>query len=473
MEENAVYSFLRERLEGKSCAVLGYGISNRPLCEVLLSFGATVTVCDQKSREQIPGLRAAEEKGVTFVCGGDALRVLERQSFDLVFRSPGFRPDLPEIREAVRRGAELTSEMELFLEATPATVIGITGSDGKTTTTTITSLLLEEAGKRNGGRVFLGGNIGAPLLPRVLDMRREDFAVVELSSFQLMTMKRSPHRAVITNLSPNHLNWHTDMQEYVDAKCNIFRGEGNEMLVLNRENAESWALRDTIGEGKAIYAFSSDETREVSVGVCLRHGVIGLPCGDDVLPLLDTREIRIPGRHNVENFEAAIAVTLGLVTHVEDISAVARRFTGVPHRLELVREMNGIRFYNSSIDSSPSRTMAALSAIDRPPVVICGGRDKHVPFDAMADALCQKAVGVVLTGEAAGQIYEAILNSPHYRPETLPILRVPDFDEAVRTAAQMARSGEAVLLSPGCTSFDAFSNFEERGERFRTVVAAL
>ena len=473
MEENAVYSFLCARLEGKSCAVLGYGISNRPLCDVLLSFGASVTVCDQKPREEIRGVNAAEEKGITFVCGSDALGVLERQSFDLVFRSPGFRPDLPEILAAVRRGAELTSEMELFLEATPATVIGITGSDGKTTTTTITALLLEEAGKRTGGRVFLGGNIGAPLLPRVLEMRREDFAVVELSSFQLMTMKRSPHRAVITNLSPNHLNWHTDMQEYVDAKCNIFRGEGNEMIVLNRENATSWALLNTIDDKKKVYAFSSDEERQIGCGVCLRHGVIGLPYGDDVLPLLHTNQIRIPGRHNIENFEAAIAVTLGLVTHVEDIATVAKSFMGVPHRLELVREMNGIRFYNSSIDSSPTRTVAALSALDCPPVVICGGRDKHVPFDAMADALCERAVGIVLTGEAAGQIYEAILRSSHYRPETVPILHVPSFDEAVRTAARMARSGEAVLLSPGCTSFDAFNNFEERGERFRAVVAAL
>jgi UDP-N-acetylmuramoylalanine--D-glutamate ligase len=363
--------------------------------------------------------------------------------------------------------------MELFFEFSPATTIGITGSDGKTTTTTITALLLEEAGKRTGGRVFLGGNIGTPLLPQVHEMTEKDFAVVELSSFQLMTMKRSPHRAVITNLSPNHLNWHTDMAEYVNAKCNIFRGEGNELLVLNRENDASWALFDTIDEGKTVYAFSSDETREINVGVCLRHGVIGLPLGDDCLPLLRTNEIRIPGRHNVENFEAAIAVTLGLVTNVEDILAVARRFTGVPHRLELIREKNGVCFYNSSIDSSPSRTVAALSALDCPPIVICGGRDKHVPFDDMADALCEKAVGIVLTGEAAGKIYEAILRSPHYLTETVPILLVENFDEAVQTAARMARSGEAVLLSPGCTSFDAFNNFEERGDRFRAVVNAL
>ena len=473
MEKNMIREAMRMRLSGKRCAVLGYGVSNRPLCEILLSLGAVVTVCDQKEREKIVGIDEAEAKGITFVLGNEALSILTVQNFDIVFRSPGFRPDLPEICEAVRRGAELSSEMELFFEFSPATTIGITGSDGKTTTTTITALLLEEAGKRTGGRVFLGGNIGTPLLPQVHEMTEKDFAVVELSSFQLMTMKRSPHRAVITNLSPNHLNWHTDMAEYVNAKCNIFRGEGNELLVLNRENDASWALFDTIDEGKTVYAFSSDETREINVGVCLRHGVIGLPLGDDCLPLLRTNEIRIPGRHNVENFEAAIAVTLGLVTNVEDILAVARRFTGVPHRLELIREKDGVCFYNSSIDSSPSRTVAALSALDCPPIVICGGRDKHVPFDDMADALCEKAVGIVLTGEAAGKIYEAILRSPHYLTETVPILLVENFDEAVQTAARMARSGEAVLLSPGCTSFDAFNNFEERGDRFRAVVNAL
>lgn len=459
-----------EYLKGKRCAVLGLGISNRPLCDFLCDHGAIVTACDRKDAAEIKDRESLLRRGVRLVTGEGYLNPLLEDSFDLIFRSPGIRPDLHEIVEAIENGASLTSEMELFLDLTPATVIGVTGSDGKTTTTTLISLFLTEAGKRTGRRVFLGGNIGTPLLPRLYEMTKEDFAVVELSSFQLMTMQRSPARAVITNLSPNHLNWHLDMDEYVDAKCNIYRNEGNQFVVLNRENETSWALSDAVET--LIKPFSSDESRELTTGICLRDGVIGLPNGDGTLPILRTDRIRLPGRHNIENYMAAILATEGLVS-VEDIAAVADSFTGVPHRLELVREKDGIRFYNSSIDSSPSRTVAALSAIDRPPVMICGGRDKHVPFAPMADAICRKAVGVILTGEAAGQIHEAIKASPYYRPETIPILHVPEFDDAVRAAARMAREGEAVLLSPGCTSFDAFRNFEERGERFRSVVEAL
>ena len=465
---------LRERvtalLSGKKCAVLGFGISNRPLVGFLLDCGATVTVCDAKEAMELEGADAFIARGASFFCGKNYLSVLTLERFDFVFRSPGIRPDTAEILSATEKGAVLTSEMELFLDFTPATVIGVTGSDGKTTTTTLVSLFLSEAEKRTGRRVFLGGNIGTPLLPRLFEMRDGDYAVLELSSFQLMTMKRSPARAVITNLSPNHLNWHVDMDEYVAAKCNIFRNPQCERVVLNRGNETAWSLSATANT--EVVPFSSDTLSLLDCGVCRRSGEIGFIRGGEFTPVLLESEIRLPGVHNIENYEAAIAVTEGLVTR-DEILTVARSFTGVKHRLEPVREKDGVIYYNSSIDSSPSRTIAALSALDRPPVVICGGRDKHVPFSPMADALCKTAVGIVLTGEAAGQIYDAILASPFYAPETVPILQVPDFDEAVRTASRMARSGEAVLLSPGCTSFDAFRNFEERGERFRAVVEGL
>ncbi len=463
---------VRALLSGKKCAVLGFGISNRPLVGFLLDHGASVTVCDAKEYAALEGAAAFSVRGASFCTGAEYMSVFTRETFDLVFRSPGIRPDTREIAAAVENGAVLTSEMELFLDLTPATVIGVTGSDGKTTTTTLVSLFLAEAEKRTNRRVFLGGNIGTPLLPRLYEMTAGDYAVVELSSFQLQTMKRSPARAVVTNLSPNHLNWHVDMDEYVSAKCNIYRHPVCERVVLNRENETAWALAETIPTGTAVVPFSSDGMRDLTDGVCRRDGAIGFMRGGEFSPVLVESEIRLPGVHNIENYEAAIAVTEGLVTD-DEILAVARAFTGVPHRLEPVREKDGVIYYNSSIDSSPSRTVAALSALDRPPVVICGGRDKHVPFGPMADALCKTAVGIVLTGEAAGQIYDAILSSPFYAEETVPILRVPDFDEAVKAASRMARAGEAVLLSPGCTSFDAFRNFEERGERFRAVVEEL
>lgn len=486
--------------------VLGYGISNRPLVEWLVSHGARrITVRDKRSladMAQSGDAARLASLGVELICGEDYLEGLDG---DVIFRSPGIRPDLPALAAAVERGAVLTSEMELFLTLTEASVIAISGSDGKTTTTTLTSLILETACRRRGvGRVFLGGNIGAPLLPLVEDMTADDFAVVELSSFQLMTMgeEASVTRGALTNVTPNHLNWHTDMDEYIAAKTHLLGGKTPpRVAVLNARDentrrigaALSCAVVWFTGNYDLPYGYLPDTLNPIrgDIVVYERAGkivaVTPTPDGVAETPILDVTRIRLPGRHNAENFMTAVALTCVPVGNTpalalaEDVEAVADRFTGVPHRLELVREKDGVRYYNSSIDSSPTRSVAALNAMRemnrregrRDPIVICGGQDKHIPFDPLAEALCRLASAVVLTGEAKDQILDALCACPAYDPDTLPVTVIPDYREAMQTACLMATDGDTVLLSPACTSFDAFHNFEERGEVFRRVVMDL
>ena len=497
-----------ERIRGGDCTVLGYGVSNRPLVEWLLSHGAgSVTVRDKRSIEDMErsGDRARlDALGVNLLCGADYLKELDG---DVIFRSPGIRPDLPEITAAVEAGGLLTSEMELFLALTEARVIAISGSDGKTTTTTLTALILTEACKRRGlGRVYLGGNIGTPLLPFAETMTPDDFAVVELSSFQLMTLEAggSVTRGALTNITPNHLNWHTDMGEYVAAKTRLLGG-APEAAVLNARDENTRAIGQGLtcpavwftGERDLPRGYLPDtlDTARGDVAVYEREGsiVIASPAEGGVTetPVLDISRILIPGRHNAENFMTAIGLCC---TPAEDrppyalpadVAAVADAFTGVPHRLELVREIprtgGAVRFYNSSIDSSPTRSVAALSAMEemnarkgrRLPTVICGGQDKHVPFDPLAEGLCAMASSVILTGEARDQILDALQACPAYDPEALPVTVIPDYRAAMRYACETAQDGDTVLLSPACTSFDAFKNFEERGEVFREIVMGL
>ncbi len=489
MKESAALS----RVKDGRCAVLGYGVSNRPLVEWLMAHGAAaVEVRDGRELAALTESGDADRiarAGATLVCGKDYLVGL---SADVIFRTPGMRPDLPEIRAAVAAGAILSSEMELFLSLTEATVVGISGSDGKTTTTTLISRLLTESCKRQGrGRVFLGGNIGTPLLPDVECMTADDFAVVELSSFQLMTVTGSPDRAVLTNLSENHLNWHHGMEEYVRAKANICGGEGSHepprVTVLNAENVYTRSIGERL-DAPVIWFSGSDadlpshppRDADGDGYVWERDGVICLSRGRGAVPtpMLAVNEIRLLGRHNVGNYMAAIAATADWIT-AEDALAVARSFTGVPHRFELVARRGGVRYINGSIDSTPTRTLAALAAMrelrrqeggGRLPIVILGGRDKNTSFEELGAALCREAKAVVLTGEARDIIRRAIMQSPEYDPDDLSILVIPDWQDAMRSACAMATEGDTVLLSPACTSFDAFKNFEERGEAFRAVV---
>lgn len=442
----------------KTCAVIGLGISNTPLIEYLLEHGASVTARDKKLFEELPeGVRSYEKKGVRFICGEGYLDGL---SEDYIFRSPGIRFDIPQFCRAVEGGSVLTSEMQLFFELCPAKIIGVTGSDGKTTTTTLIYKAL--CGQYGEERVFLGGNIGAPLLPRLSEMNSDSFAVVELSSFQLHTMTRSPDISVITNVSPNHLDYHRGMDEYIDAKKHIFKFQKpGSVLVLNAGNTITASFAEETAPGCDCRFFCGDYTYERDGAVFCRGRRI-----------FNDSEVLLPGKHNLENYMAAIAALDGLV---EDsvFEKLAQTFGGVEHRCEFVRELNGVRYFNSSIDSSPTRTSAALSAFKDKVIVICGGYDKHIPFEPLAEPLCSHAKTVVLTGATAGKIRDALVSSRKYVNGAPEIIEEPDFDAAVKAASECARPGDTVILSPACASFDAFKNFEERGKRFKKLIMEL
>ena len=408
------HSYLNS-LKGKHIGVIGFGVSNQPLVEALLYAGCDVTVCDQRDMASLgdAGIKA-KQNGAKFCLGS---------------------------------------------------IIAITGSDGKTTTSTIISELLKAA----GNRVHLGGNIGTPLFTRLPEIQKDDYVVLELSSFQLHSMGCSPDVAVITNVAPNHLDVHPDFQDYVCAKQNIYRGQTeNAVLVLNQKDPHTPEFYlDAPGQ---VRLFSS--SGPVENGAYLDDGQIYWSRNGERFPIIRSSDIRIPGAHNVENYMAAFAALDGLISK-DDCFAVASTFPGVPHRMEFIREIRGVRFYNDSIASSPSRTIAGLHAWPKPPIILLGGHDKHIPFDELGDELCQHAKAAVLCGETAPQIEAAIRKSKHFGENTLPIIVEKDFKTAVMKAYEIAQSGDLVALSPACSSFDQFKNFAERGNTFRRIVEAL
>ena len=467
---------VRSRFENKRIAVIGIGVSNLPLIRFLLDAGADITARDVKPLEELSSevKELCEKRGLSVICGEGYLDGIDEE---IIFRSPGLRPDVEKIAEAVSRGAVLTSEMELFFELTPARIVAITGSDGKTTTTTLTYLLakslLEKSGE--GGMAYVGGNIGAPLLPHVYEMTEKDIAVVELSSFQLQSMKDSASIAVITNITPNHLNWHTDMQEYTEAKKNVYKGDGCKRVVSNLSNDITREILETIGEKVRIGFSLEEDSSEFCDGmVYLSDGNVILREGPCETVLLDASKIKLPGRHNIENYMAAAGAVYGLgfdeELFVRVLREVAQSFGGVEHRLEFVRTYDGVDYYNSSIDSSPTRTAAALRSFEDKSIVICGGYDKHIPFAPLADVLCEKAKKVILCGATAEAIADAIETCEAYADSGLVYETVGDFVSAVEAARDSAGVGDRVVLSPACASFDMFKNFEERGRRFKEIV---
>ena len=449
-----------DSLRNKTVAVLGIGVSNTPLVRLLLDHGIRVTACDKRTREELGALaNELEGAGCALRLGPDYLEGLHE---DVIFRTPGLRPDMPQIAAAMANGSVLTSEMEAFFQVCPCPIIAVTGSDGKTTTTTIIAELLKAA----GNTVWLGGNIGHPLLCDAEGMQPHDYAVLELSSFQLMTMDRSPHIAVVTNLAPNHLDIHRDMAEYVAAKENIFRHQtAGDIAVFNADNAIT-AEQSTRAAGRSR-RFSRQSP--LSDGVFLRGDDIVCRGPEGERVIMQTSDIRIPGVHNVENYMAAIAAVDGLVPDAV-IRDFARSFGGVEHRIELVRTLHGVRYYNDSIASSPSRTIAGLRSFPEKVILIAGGYDKHIPFDVLGPEVTAHVKLLVLCGATAGKIRAAVEAAPDYRPGHPEIIEVTPFRAAVEAARDRAVPGDVVTLSPACAAFDQFKNFAERGKVFKEIV---
>ena len=443
----------KKYINGKKVSVIGIGISNRPLIRYLVSLGADVTAYDKKTESQLGDI-AQEFKSmdVTLVLGENYLDDL---SGEIIFKTPGMRYDHPSIVKCKEQGSIITSEMEVFFEICPAKIIAVTGSDGKTTTTTLNHTMLSEAGYT----AHLGGNIGTPLMTKAEEMKKSDFAVLELSSFQLHTMKKSPAIAVITNITPNHLDWHTDYAEYIEAKKNIMlHQEKDDVLVTNLENEVTREI-GKCAKGKNI-SFSSKNPADVHI----KDGIICV--GTD--EILNISDIKIPGKHNVENYMTAIAAVYGLVNK-ETIEKVAKNFGGVPHRIELVRTIDGVRYYNSSIDSSPNRTINTLNVFSEPVVLIAGGKDKGIPYDEIGEPIANHVKTLILIGATSKVIDEAVKNSG----KTVPTIFVESYEEAVKLAKDNATSGDVVLLSSASTSFDMFNNFEESGNLFKELVNKL
>ena len=448
----------KDEIKGKKVSVIGMGVSNIPAIKYLHGLGANIIGRDKK--EKIPE-ELKDLDNIEFVLGDNYLSNLKES--DYIFRSPGVKPSTPEIVDAVKNGVILTSEIETLIHLTDATVIAITGSDGKTTSTTLTSLFLKEAGKK----VYVGGNIGTPLLDKVEEITKEDYVVLELSSFQLMTMKEKIDRAAITNVSPNHLDYHKDYEEYIDAKANVFKCQDESgILVLNADN-EFTSRYEKQAKGK-IRKFSLE--KEVECGVYYSNGEIISKVNDKAEKIIDAKDIKIVGMHNVANVCTAASLVIDICGK-DAIKKVAMSFGGVEHRIEFVRELDGVKYYNDSIASSPTRTAAGLKAFKQKIVLIAGGYDKHIPYDVMGPYLMDKVKLMILVGTTSPKIKEAAQKEATKRgTDLMPIIEFNNLKDAVKYAKEHTETGDIVAMSPASASFDLYDNFMIRGEYFKKLV---
>ena len=447
-----------QSVKGKRVTFCGIGGSNLPLIALFQEKGAVVSARDRRTREALGKTGdSLEARGVTLHLGETYLQNLDE---DIIFRTPGMKFTLPELEAARARGAAVTSEMEIFFDLCPCKIYAVTGSDGKTTTTTIISEFLKAAGKN-----------GLPLLPEIEHVAADDVAVVELSSFQLISMRKSPDVAVVTNLSPNHLDIHKDMQEYIDAKKNIFLHQNAfGRTILNMDNAITAGFSSEV-RGQ-LYTFSRRGRCAYGAWVD-ESGRIMLSRGAEDTYVMDTSEIKIPGAINVENYLAAICAVWGDVD-VETIRIVARNFGGVEHRAELVRELDGVKWYNDSIGTSPTRTArGTLSLYDHKIILIAGGYDKKIPYDDLGPVIVGKVKTLVLMGATGPKIEAAVKAAPAYEEGCPKILHARSMEQAVEICRAEAQEGDIVSLSPASASFDLYVNFAERGNHFKRLVNAL
>ncbi|MBE6048850.1 MAG: UDP-N-acetylmuramoyl-L-alanine--D-glutamate ligase [Clostridium sp.] len=447
-------------IKNKKVGVVGIGVSNIPLIKFLVKLGAEVTAFDQKDENAlgaiVPEFRSI---GVKFELGKGYLERLT--GFDVIFKTPSMRIDSDALVKAKNEGTYITSEMEEFVRYCKGKIYAVTGSDGKTTTTTIISKLLKE----EGFKTWVGGNIGIPLFSQIEEIKEKDMVVLELSSFQLMTMKEQVDVAVCTNLAPNHLDMHKDMQEYIDAKKNIFLYQkAGDVLVVNRENDITYGFeKEAKGE---VREFSSK--RVIQNGAYFKDGTLYLEdkevCKKD--------NIVIKGMHNVENYLAAFAATKDDVSF-SSMKKVAETFGGVEHRCELVREIDGVKYYNDSIASSPTRTLAGLRAFERKVIIIVGGYDKHIPFEPLANEGYPYIKELILMGDTKDKIKSVFDKLEVEKGIKINMHVVNNLQEAVNKARELAVSGDIVTLSPACASFDMFPNFMARGNAFKDIVNNL
>lgn len=447
-------------IEGKRTAVVGIGVSNRPLIDLLVKLNAKVTAFDKKSESELGTVvEDLKGKGVSLVLGKDYLKSLK--GYEVIFKTPSMRMDSPELLDAKLEGAYITSEMEEFIKYCPGKIYGITGSDGKTTTTTLIYKMLSE----QGYKTWIGGNIGTPLFSRIEEISKEDRIVLELSSFQLMTIHENMEVVLITNLSPNHLDMHKGMEEYINAKKNIYLNQTSDnLLVLNNDNSITksmiheakgrvllFSINDKIDKGAYYY---NDKLYIMGKEVCSRN------------------EIKLMGMHNIENLLAAFCCVYEDVS-VESMKKVATTFAGVEHRMEFIRELNGVKYYNDSIASSPTRTLAGLKAFGTPVILIAGGYDKKISFDILAEEGYPYIKTLILLGVTKNKIKEAFEKVLKKNNVELSIVMVDSFEEAIKVSRDAAKEGDIVTLSPACASFDMFPNFEVRGKKFKEIINEL
>ena len=458
---------LQELIQGKKVAFIGAGVSHKRCIEQFVELGAQVTLCDQKKSLDDFGDYAdtLRRLKVNLSLGEHYTDGFAGQ--DIIMRTPGYEYYKPALQAALKAGAMVTSEVELFFEFCPCEIVAVTGSDGKTTTTTLISKMFEAAGRK----VFLGGNIGAALLPQLADVTSDAVAVVELSSFQLISMHQSPKIAVVTNVTPNHLDHHKDMQEYIDAKRNILLYQNPPCrAVLGYENEISRSMQKDC-KGRQVWF---TRLRDTDNGAFLRKEDNMLCMAEDgvVTPFLAQKDIKLRGLHNIENLLAAAAAVWGEVP-VEAIQKVGSTFTGVEHRIEPVRTLDGVLYYNDSIGTSPTRTIAGLRSFDQKVILIAGGYDKHIPYEPLAPEIVAHVKDLVLMGATGPRIEKALREDPGFNEAALPIQHADNMQHAVELARAAAKPGDIIILSPASASFDLYPNFEVRGREFKNIVNAL
>ncbi|NLC66982.1 MAG: UDP-N-acetylmuramoyl-L-alanine--D-glutamate ligase [Clostridium sp.] len=452
------FNQFKKEVKNKNVGVMGIGVSNIPLIEMLVSFNANVVAFDKREFTELDKRVDSFKDKVKFSLGENYLD--ESISLDIIFKTPGMRYDTPFLVRHLKNGVKVTSEMEEFLRYCKGYTIGITGSDGKTTTTTIIGELLKTTGKD----VYIGGNIGKPLFNNVEKIKKDDFVVLELSSFQLMTMDISPHIAIVTNISPNHLDMHRDYKEYIGAKKNIFLYQKErDYLIINGDNKITSSFKKN-AKGK-VMSFSSENNKSDAY---LENNTLYLK-GEKLIPQDD---LRLKGNHNAENFLAAFLSVYGIVSK-ENMIKVGKEFSGVKHRCEFIREYKGVKYYNDSIASSPTRTLATIKSFNRKVNIILGGYDKKLDYMPLAKEGYEYIQNIILFGDTSEDIKESFEKIEKKKKVNIPIYSTKTFEDAISKLISVSEQGDISILSPASASFDMFKNFEERGDKFRNIINNL